>query len=110
MAKETMGFPGFTPFVGFEPPEGVVALQKQFLQAYDDVNAAWLSRVKSEVDLWTELATNLSASASMHEALQNYIKSVAERIQMIAQDGQKLLGSCQDVVQKLGGERPRANI
>jgi len=58
--------------------------QREFLEACEQANRAWLARVKSEVDLWSELARKLSTTRSAREALDAYQTCMAERIQMAA--------------------------
>ena len=38
----------------------MLAMQKELLETRDQASRAWLDRVKSEVELWTELPTKLS--------------------------------------------------
>ena len=64
-------------------------VQKELLDAYEQMNRAWLARVKSEVDLWSELATKLTASRSIPEAMTAYQEFVTERMQMAAEDGRR---------------------
>ena len=52
--------------------------------------AAWLDRVKSEVELWTELATKLSSTRSFRDALGTYQQCVTQRMQMAAEDGRRM--------------------
>jgi len=58
--------------------------QREFLEACEQAHRAWLARVKSEVDLWSELARKLSTTRSAREALDAYQTCMAERIQMAA--------------------------
>jgi hypothetical protein len=59
---------------------GMVNMQKELLDVYVQASGAWLARVKSEVDLWSELAAKLSATRSMPEALESYQKFVTQGI------------------------------
>jgi len=88
-------------FLGQEPSEGMVNVQKDLLYAYEQASRAWLARVKSEVDLWSELAARLSATRSMPEALESYQKFVTRRTQMAAEDGRQLFEDCQKLTQKM---------
>jgi hypothetical protein len=51
---------------------------------------AWLARVKSEIELWSELATKLAATRSAPEAMEIYQQCIAQRTQMAAEDWQRL--------------------
>jgi hypothetical protein len=94
---------GSTPFfeLGKEQTAAMADLQKELLEAYEQTSSAWLARVKSEVDLWSELATKLTATRSPTEAMETYQKCVAQRMQMAAEDGQRLSEDCQKVMQKI---------
>ena len=77
--------------IGQERAEAATALQKELLEAYEQASRAWLARVQSEVALWSELATKLTATRSVPEALEAYSKCVSQWMQMTAEDGQRLL-------------------
>ena len=47
---------------GQEQAEAMLAMQKELL--CDQASRAWLDRVRSEVELWAELATKLSSTRS----------------------------------------------
>jgi hypothetical protein len=57
---------------GQEQAEAMLGMQKELLDAYEQASRAWLARVKSEVDLWTELTANLTATRFLPEALGTY--------------------------------------
>jgi hypothetical protein len=57
--------------------------------------------VQSDVALWSELATKLTATRTVPEALEAYSKCVSQRTQMTAEDGQRLFNDCQQITQKL---------
>jgi len=84
-----------------EGSEAMVNMQKELLDVYEQASRAWLARVKSEVDLWSDLATKLSATRSMPEALESYQKFVTQRMQMAAEDGRQLVEDCQKITQKM---------
>jgi Phasin protein len=86
---------------GQERTEAMATMQKELLEAYEQASRAWLARVKSEVEFWNELAAKLSASKSAPEAFETYRDSVTHRMQMAAEDGQRLMQDCQAVTQKI---------
>src|SRR5215813_2086698 len=59
------------------------------------------ARLKSEVDLWSELATKLTGTHSTSEAMGAYQECVAKRMQMAAEDGRRLSDDCQKVMQMI---------
>ena len=95
------GKSGATASPAQEGSEAMVNMQKELLDVYEQASRAWLARVKSEVDLWSDLATKLSATRSMPEALESYQKFVTQRMQMAAQDGRQLVEDCQKITQKM---------
>jgi hypothetical protein len=88
---------------GQERSEAMVNVQKELLDVYEQASRAWLARVKSEVDLWSELASKLAVTRSMPEALESYQKFVTQRMQMAAQDGRQMVEDYQKIAQKMSG-------
>jgi len=101
--NSTSSAAGFDPWLGIGqmPIETGIALQKELLGAYEKAGCAWLARVKAEVELWTELAAKLAAAHTLAEAFDAYGKSVAQRMQMSVQDGQRLLHDSQEITQRI---------
>jgi hypothetical protein len=89
--------------LGKEQTDAMVGMQKEILDAYEQANRAWLARVKSEVEFWSELASKLTATRSVPEALEAYQKGAAQRMQMAAEDGRRLTEDYQKIMQKVGG-------
>ena len=57
------------PNLGKEQTEAILSMQKELLDAYDQSSRAWLARVKTEVDLWSDLAKKLSATQSVPDVV-----------------------------------------
>ena len=85
---------------GQEQAEAMLAMQKELLETCDQASRAWLDRVKSEVELWTELATKLSSTRSLPDALGTYQQCVTQRMQMAAEDGRRMSDEYQRFLQK----------
>ena len=87
MVKQTDGksLPFFK--LGKEQSDAMLGMQKDLLETFEQASRAWLARVKSEVELWSELATKLSATRSAPDAMQVLQQGVAQRMQMAAEDG-----------------------
>jgi hypothetical protein len=81
--------------------EVAVTLQREILGAYEQFNRAWLTRVQSEVTLWTELATKLAGTRSIPEAVEAYTKCLSRQMQMTAEDGQRLFNGYQETSQRV---------
>ena len=75
--------------------------QNELLDVYEQASRAWLARVKSEVDLWSELAAKLAATHSIPEAMTAYQQCVTQRMQMAAEDGRRLYDDYQKVTHKI---------
>jgi hypothetical protein len=86
---------------GKENTEATLNIQKELLDAYEQASRAWLARVQSEVDLWSQLATKLTSTRSVPEALGAYQESVAQRMQMAAEDGRKLSEEGGEILRKI---------
>ncbi len=96
--------------MGQDRTEAMMKMQKEILDAYEQASRAWLERVKSEVDFWSELTTKLSATRSVPEAVDAYQKSIAQRMQMATEDGKRMTEDCQKmmgkITQSLGTGKP----
>ena len=84
-----------------EQTEAMLSMQKELLDAYDQSSRAWLARVKTEVDLWSDLAKKLSATQSVPDVVGAYQQCVAQRMQMAAEDGRRLYDDCQKITQTI---------
>jgi hypothetical protein len=82
-------------------PKAALDLQKELLEAYEQASKAWLARVQSEVQLWSDMATRISATKSAPEAIEVYRQCVAQRMQMAADDGHRLMEDAQKITQKI---------
>jgi hypothetical protein len=90
-----------TPFLQMGQTEAMLGTHKELLDAYEQTSRAWLDRVKSEVELWSALATKLAGARSAPEALELYQKCLAQRMQMAAEDWRRLSDDCQKVMQTI---------
>src|SRR5262249_31945413 len=105
--KDTVGSPApkadLPPFLnwGQEQTRAALALQRELLESYEQVNRAWLARVQSEVGLWSDLATRLTATKTVPEALEAYAKCVSERMKMASNDSRLLADEAQQITQKI---------
>jgi hypothetical protein len=81
--------------------EALTALQKELMEAYEEAGRTWNERMRTELELWTELGKKLTSSHSLPEAMQIYQQSLTKRMQMAAEDGQKFTADCQKFAQKI---------
>jgi hypothetical protein len=98
---------GAKPFENGQEQAGVMlGMQREVLEACNQASRAWLDRVKSEVDLWTELAAKLSVTRFLPEAIGTYHEYVTHRIQMAAEDGRRMSAECQNFCNGSPGRCP----
>jgi hypothetical protein len=92
---------------GKERSEAMLNMQKELLGAYQEVGQAWVGRVKSELEFWSDLSTKLAASRSVPEGMEAYRSGIAQRMQMVAEDGKRMLEDGQKLIatvtEKLSG-------
>ena len=91
---------------GQEQAGAMLGMQREVLEACDQASRAWLDRVKSEVELWTELAAKLSVTRSLPEAIGTYQEYVTHRMQMAAEDGRRMSDECQKLLQRFSRPLP----
>lgn len=111
------GAPAWMPadFVKFgkERTDALLAMQKELLDTYEQASQAWVSRVKSEADLWSDLAAKLTGTHSIPEALSVYQQTMAQRMQMASEDGKRMSDEAQKVMKtittSLSNGSPKAN-
>ena len=94
-AKQQMA--DFSKF-GEAQAEATLAMQKELIDTYEQISRAWLARVKSEADLWSELVTKISSVRSVPDALGAYQQCVAQRMQLVADDGRRMLEDSQKIM------------
>ena len=87
--------------IGREQTEATLEMQKQLLETCEQASRAWLARVHSEVELWSDLANKLAATRSVPEALSVYQHYVAERMQLAAGDTRRMLEECQKITERI---------
>jgi hypothetical protein len=89
--------------LGKDQADAMVNMQHEILTAYEQANHAWLARMKSEMEFWSDLTSKLAATRSLPEALEACQKGATQRMQMAAEDGRRLTEDYQKVMQKVSG-------
>jgi hypothetical protein len=84
-----------------ERTEAMLRLQKELLDVYDQASRDWLARLKSEVELWSGLATKLAGTRSVPDAMQSYQEYMSQRVKMAAADAQRMSEDCGSILQKI---------
>jgi hypothetical protein len=57
-----------------------LALQTDLLASYEESSRAWLARVQSEVALWSDLTSKLTATHTVPEAFETYANCISQRM------------------------------
>ena len=85
--------PPTAPFadIGQKNLEACLGMQKGFVDAIGEFNHDWSARAAAEVQLVTDLANHLAAARSVPEAAAAYQDWIARRMEMLAEDGRRLL-------------------
>jgi hypothetical protein len=92
--------------LGETQTEAMLAMHKELLDIYEQVNRAWLERVKSEAAFWSERATEMSGARSVPDALNACQQCVAQRARMAADDGRRLLEDSQKIMNAIARSVP----
>ena len=107
---ENLGLGKLTPVdllkFGKERTDAMMTLQKDLLDAYEQATNAGLARVKSEADLWSGLAAKLTKASSAPEMVAAYHEGLAERMQMAAEDGKKLVEDTKKIMKRIADLLP----
>jgi hypothetical protein len=85
---------------------GMSNVQNELLDGYEQASRAWLARLQSEVDLWSNLANKLTTTHSVPEAMSVYQQCLAQRMQMAAEDGRRLYEDYQKMAHKITDSLP----
>jgi len=93
-ARAAIGPAQFISF-GKDRTEAMLNLQRELLDEFEGASRVWIARMRSEVELWSDLAAKVTASHSVPEGLDAYRDCVSQRMQMAADDGRRLFDDAQ---------------
>ncbi len=88
---------------GKDRSEAMLKVHKELLEAYQEASQAWVNRVQSEVQFWSDLASKLATSSSIPEGLETYRDGIAHRMEMAAEDGRRLYEEGQKLIAAVTG-------
>src|SRR5262244_693116 len=86
---------------GNEGTEAMLRLQKELLDRCEQASRDWLTRLKSETELWTGLATKLAETRSVPDAVKLYQECILQRVEMAKTDAQPLSDECGTIVRRV---------
>jgi len=78
-----------------------VRLQKELLDMCEWASRDWLTRLKSETELWSGLATELAETRSVPNAVKLYQECVLQGVEMAKADAQRLSDGWGTIMQKV---------
>ena len=86
---------------GNERTEATLRLQKELLDMCNQASRDWLTRLKSETELWTGLATKLAETRSVSDTIKLYQECILQRVEMAKADAQRLSDELGSIMQKV---------
>ena len=75
--------------------EVLVDVQRELFETLQETNRHWLERVQSEAALASKLATKLTATRSVSEAMTTCQEWTSRQVEMIAEDSKLLVADTQ---------------
>ena len=84
--------------LGEKQSEAMLAMQQELADVCEQISRAWLARLQAEGDLWSGLATKISAARSVPDALTIYQECASQRMQMATEDGRRLFEDSQKIM------------
>ena len=76
----------------------LVDVQRELFETLQETNWRWLERVQSEAALASKLATKLTATRSVSEAMTTCEEWTSRQIEMIAEDSKLLVADTQKLI------------
>jgi hypothetical protein len=94
--------PNFVPTeiveFGKKHVEALIEIQKQFFDAFQEINQAWLARAKSEASLNSELVAKLTAARTVPETADACQECMGKRMELFVEDSRRLLADSQKIM------------
>lgn len=75
--------------------EGLIKIQKELGDTFQEANRYWLVRAKSETDCVSDLVAKLPSARSIPDATSVYQEWMGHRMQRLCEDSQKFVADCQ---------------
>jgi hypothetical protein len=81
--------------MGKKQVDAMIDVQKEFINAIEEVNREWAARVKAEQDLATEFAGKLTAARSIPETAGISQEWMSRRMELFAEDSRRFVADIQ---------------
>ena len=76
----------------------LIEMQRGICTVVEEANRNWLARLEMERELTSDLATKLSSAKSFPDAAKVYQEWANHRMQLLTEDGQKLVADSQKIL------------
>ena len=84
--------------MGKQRVEALMEMQQELFDVIQEINQAWFDRARSAATLNSELISKLTSARTMPETAEAYQQCVGKRMEMLVEDGRRLLADSQKIV------------
>ena len=84
--------------MGKQRVEQLMEIQRELFDVFQDINQAWFERLRSAATINSELIARLTSARSVPETADAYQQCVGKRMEMLVEDGRRLLADSQKIV------------
>jgi hypothetical protein len=83
--------------MGKKNVETLMEIQQELFDVFQEINQAWFERARSAAALNSELIAKLTSARTMPETADAYQQCVGKRMEMLVEDGRRLLSDSQKI-------------
>ena len=84
--------------MGKQRVEALMEMQQELFDVFQEINQAWFDRARSAATINSELISKLTSARTMPETAEAYQQCVGKRMEMLVEDGRRLLADSQKIV------------
>ncbi|MGH7785117.1 MAG: phasin family protein [Candidatus Binatia bacterium] len=84
--------------IGKKRVEAMMEIQKEMFDIFQEIHQAWFDRARSAATVNSELIAKLTSARSVPETADAYQQCVGKRMEMLVEDGRRLLSDSQKIV------------
>ena len=77
--------------LGKKQYEAALAMQKELLDTFEQMNQAWFARAQSEIDLAAEFIGKVAETRSIPGVATAYQECVSKQLEMLSEDSRRML-------------------
>jgi Phasin protein len=75
--------------LGKQQLDALLAMQKEFFEAAQEMNRAWSARTESEAAIVSQFLGKLAAARSLPDAMSAYQECMGKQIELLTQEGRR---------------------